>query len=222
MSFSKICMQTTLSTASLLAFLFLSQVCPNAFGQEPAGTDRDGIVSNVKWSEDGKSFEYSAIGKRFRFDLETQKKTEIKSEGQAEGNAGQRPRTRGRRGGRSRYGNTGKYIGRPTRGRQYTQVESPDEKWTAEYKDWNLVLVNKESKEVVPVTTEGNEQVHYGTASWVYGEELGQRQAMWWTADSKKILYYRFDDSNVKTVLPGARLERDWHRNLSGVLPEGR
>ena len=169
----------------------------------------------MTWDEDGKSFEYSAAGKRFRFDLTTQEKTEIESADEPDNNNRRRP-VRGRRGTRSSYGNTGNYLGRPSRGRQYTQVESPDKKWTAEYRDWNLVLVNKESDEVVPVTTEGNKDVHYGTASWVYGEELGQRQAMWWTADSKKILFYRFDDSNVKPFY----LVRGWSEIDTEMYPE--
>ena len=37
----------------------------------------------------------------------------------------------------------------------------------------------------------------YGTASWVYGEELGQRTAMWWSPDSRKLAYYRFDEKQV-------------------------
>jgi len=39
--------------------------------------------------------------------------------------------------------------------------------------------------------------VKYGTASWVYGEELSQRTAMWWSPDGKKLAFYRFDESKV-------------------------
>jgi dipeptidyl-peptidase-4 len=47
------------------------------------------------------------------------------------------------------------------------------------------------------ITTEGDEKtrVKYATASWVYGEELDQNTAMWWSPDSKKIAFYRFDES---------------------------
>ncbi len=49
------------------------------------------------------------------------------------------------------------------------------------------------------ITTDGSEKtrVKYGTASWVYGEELSQRTAMWWSPDGKKLAYYRFDESKV-------------------------
>ncbi|HWA82014.1 MAG TPA: DPP IV N-terminal domain-containing protein, partial [Fimbriimonadaceae bacterium] len=36
-----------------------------------------------------------------------------------------------------------------------------------------------------------------GTGSWVYGEELGQREAMWWSPDDKKLAYFHFDESKV-------------------------
>ena len=50
-----------------------------------------------------------------------------------------------------------------------------------------------------PVTTDGSEKdrIKYGTASWVYGEELNQTTAIWWSPDSRKLAYYRFDEKNV-------------------------
>ncbi len=49
------------------------------------------------------------------------------------------------------------------------------------------------------ITTDGSEKdrIKYGTASWVYGEELAQTTAMWWSPDSRKIAYYRFDEKQV-------------------------
>jgi dipeptidyl-peptidase-4 len=49
------------------------------------------------------------------------------------------------------------------------------------------------------VTTDGStaSRVKYGTASWVYGEEFDQRSAMWWSPDSRKLAFYRFDESQV-------------------------
>ena len=50
------------------------------------------------------------------------------------------------------------------------------------------------------ITTEGDEKtrIKYATASWVYGEELDQNTAMWWSPDGKKIAFYRFDESPTK------------------------
>ena len=41
------------------------------------------------------------------------------------------------------------------------------------------------------------DRIKYGSASWVYGEELGQNTAMWWSPDSTKLAFYRFDESKV-------------------------
>ena len=173
-----------------------------------------GAVSKVVWNKDGKSVEFTNQGKRYKFDLESKEKTVVEMK-KDERNNRTRP-TRRRRRASQEQGNSGKYLGRPARGRQYTRVDSPDGKWQAQYKDWNLILQNKESKETVPVTTDGDENIHYGTASWVYGEELNQTKAMWWSADSKKIVYYKFDDTNVKKFY----LLRGWSKINTQLYPE--
>jgi dipeptidyl-peptidase-4 len=85
------------------------------------------------------------------------------------------------------------------RGRQYTSAVSPDGKFKAFYRDRNLWLSDTLGANEVAVTTEGNakSRTKYGNASWVYGEELNQITAMWWSPDSRKIAYYRFDESKV-------------------------
>ena len=49
------------------------------------------------------------------------------------------------------------------------------------------------------VSTDGSEKerIKNGKASWVYGEELNQNTAFWWSQDGKKLAYYRFDESKV-------------------------
>lgn len=49
-----------------------------------------------------------------------------------------------------------------------------------------------------PVTTEGNDRVRYGTCCWVYGEELDQKTAMWWSPDSRKLAFYEVDERSMK------------------------
>jgi dipeptidyl-peptidase-4 len=46
-------------------------------------------------------------------------------------------------------------------------------------------------------------RIKNGTASWVYGEELDQRTAMWWSPDGSKLAYYRFDESKVPDYFIG-------------------
>ena len=57
-----------------------------------------------------------------------------------------------------------------------------------------------EGSDALAVTTDGGAagRVKNGTASWVYGEELSQRTAMWWSPDSRKLAYYRFDERDVR------------------------
>ena len=148
------------------------------------GAVKSGELS-VTWSGDSRSFEYRRDGKRYRYDLATGQTTVL---GDAPPDAG--------RGGRGRRG-----LGAPERGRQFTSAESPDKTFRATYneRDRNLYLVETKSGGETPVTSDGSREkrIKYGTASWVYGEELGQRTAMWWSPDGRKLAFYRFDESAV-------------------------
>ena len=123
-------------------------------------------------------------GKTYRFDIATLATTEAgTAPADAEG---------GRMGGRRRAGG-------PERGRQYSSAESPDKKLKAFYRDRNLWLSDASGTDEMAITTDGNEKARtkYGTGSWVYGEELDQTTAIWWSPNSKKIAFYRFDESPV-------------------------
>jgi dipeptidyl-peptidase-4 len=135
---------------------------------------------NVMW-RDAQSFEYARDGKRYRYDLSLQASTEVAASG---------PQEPSGRGGRT---------GAPARGRQVDSSDSPDGKLKAFYRDRNLWLSDAAGGREIRITTDGSEKarIKYGTASWVYGEELGQTTAMWWSPDSRKIAYYRFDEQKV-------------------------
>lgn len=89
---------------------------------------------------------------------------------------------------------------RPERGRQFEEAFSPDGKQRVFYRNGNLWMSDADGSNEIAVTTEGDasKRIKYGSASWVYGEELGQRDAMGWSPDGKKVWFYRFDDSMVK------------------------
>ncbi len=153
-------------------------------GGQPGGGARMGMMGmggGIRWAEDGKSFTFPKDGKTWTYDLAAKKATEF---------TGQAPQP---------GGFAGRPGGGPERGRQFTEAVSPDKKWKALYKDRNLWLGDGEGKNAVALTTEGNEKgrIKYASASWVYGEELRQTTAMWWSPDSSKIAYYRFDESKV-------------------------
>jgi dipeptidyl-peptidase-4 len=147
----------------------------------------------VTWKDDSSALEYARDGKLYRFDLATRQTTAI----------GDAPQGFGR-GGRGQGGGQGQGRGsaqgqQPARGRQFESTDSPDKQLKAFYRDRNVWLSAPDGGNLVAVTTDGNERdrVKYGTASWVYGEELNQRTALWWSPDSRKLAYYRFDEKQV-------------------------
>jgi len=139
----------------------------------------------VQWKDDGSSFEYAWDGKRYRYDVASRQATAIGDAAQAAFPGGGRGRGAGQ--------------GAPARGRQIESTESPDKMLKAFHKDRNLWLSAADGSNAQAITSDGSDKdrVKYATASWVYGEELAQRTAMWWSPDSKRIAYYRFDEKQV-------------------------
>src|SRR5215831_6090386 len=140
------------------------------------GSVKSGAL-NVTWKDDS-TFEYTYDGKQYRFDVKSLRADEL---------ANSESRQRGPRG------------NGPERGRQFESETSPDGKLKAFYRNRNLWLSEANGANEVAITTEGDEKkrIKYGVASWVYGEELRQNTAMWWSPNSKKIAFYRFDESQV-------------------------
>ena len=47
------------------------------------------------------------------------------------------------------------------------------------------------------LTSDGSDEIINGTTDWVYEEELGLREAFRWSPDSKRVAFWRFDQSMV-------------------------
>lgn len=156
-------------------------------GPEIPSSVKSGAVS-VTWKDDGKSFEYDWDRKHYRYDIAAGKAAEIEASA-AESGAQPRGRRPGRGGGAA-----------PPRGRQFASVTAPDGTHRAFYRERNLWLSAADGANETPITIDGSEKtrIKYATASWVYGEELEQRSAIWWSPDSKKVAFYRFDESKVQ------------------------
>jgi len=150
--------------------------------REMAGAYRAGDAVPT-WAEDGSAMSFNKHGKTMRVDL----KAMTLAEGEAVRNTG------------TGTGRTGQ-RGTPQRGRQFDRVFSADGKLLAFHRDRNVFLANADGSNEIAITTEGNEKdrTKYGIASWVYGEELGVREAMWFSPDGKKLAFYRFDESKVQ------------------------
>ncbi len=143
----------------------------------PGAVKSGALVASWK---DSTAVEYTRDGKIFRFDIATRTTTEV-------GPATATPPMAGGR------------MGMPERGRQVASTDSPDKALKAFYKDRNLFVSAADGSGAIAVTADGSEKdrIKYGTASWVYGEELDQTTAMWWSPDSKRLAYYRFDEKQV-------------------------
>ena len=78
---------------------------------------------------------------------------------------------------------------------------SPDQTKLAFTRDNDLYVVDIETEVETRLTFDGSDVILNGYASWVYYEEILGRpsryKAFWWSPDSKKIGFYRFDNSQV-------------------------
>ncbi len=166
---------------------------------------------DVQWADDGRSMTYAYAGKMYRFDL---------SAGQAVVTGDAPPEGRGGRGGRrgggppagGRAGRGGRGAtlpnGQPNpcppeqveRGRQAQCSPAPDASMIAFHRDRNFYVARADGSDEVAVTTDGSAEgrIKYGIGSWVYGEELRQTSAIWWSPDASKVAFYRFDESQVQ------------------------
>jgi dipeptidyl-peptidase 4 len=178
--------------------------------------ERGAVVSgaiNATWSDDGRTFSYAYDGKLHTYDAAAKTDTitgDAPATGRGFGRGFGRGGGRGAagRGGRGGRGAATLPDGRPNpcpaetiqRGRQATCEPSPDGTMKAYYRDRNMFLSKADGSGEVALTTDGSDaaRIKYGVASWVYGEELSQRTAFWWSPDSTRVAFYRFDESQVK------------------------
>ncbi len=146
-------------------------------------------LSALKWRNDGEILEYRLVGKNFRFDLAIGRASEILPPA-TNSAAAAPPETA-----------TNRFAAPqpPGRARQYAAAISPDGLWKAFYKDRNLWLTSGDETNAISVTTDGKAATgrKFGTGTWVYGEELDQNTAIWWSSNSLKVAYYGFDESKV-------------------------
>lgn len=84
-------------------------------------------------------------------------------------------------------------------GKQSYATFSPDSKMVAFTRDNNLFYVVLEDMKEVRVTTDGQlNKIINGSSDWVYEEEFSITKAFFWSPNSKKIAFLKFDESGVK------------------------
>ncbi|MBI3409269.1 MAG: DPP IV N-terminal domain-containing protein [Planctomycetes bacterium] len=137
-------------------------------------------IPRATWKDEGKSFEFAKDGKIYSFDIAT---------GKAE-DSGKTATFEGKKKGKDKG---------PGRARFWTFENSPDGNFRAFYRDRNVWIKDLKNNTETQITTEGNDKnrTKYGAGTWVYGEELFQAHAMWWSPDGKKLAFYGFDESKI-------------------------
>lgn len=96
---------------------------------------------------------------------------------------------------------------------------SPDSTMLAFTRDNNLWVADIASGRETQLTSDGTDLILNGYASWVYYEEILGRgsmyRAFWWSPDSKKIGFYRFDNSGVPVFPIYSPFGQDGSLNLT-------
>lgn len=85
--------------------------------------------------------------------------------------------------------------------REVNPTMSPDSNYVAFTRNNDLYTVNLNTKKETRLTNDGSDVILNGYSSWVYMEEIlgrpSQHRAFWWSPDSKRLAFFRSDDTNV-------------------------
>jgi dipeptidyl-peptidase 4 len=84
-------------------------------------------------------------------------------------------------------------------GKQRLATFSPDGTKFAFVRDNDIFMKDLATNKEIRVTNDGKvNEIINGATDWVYEEEFAFSKAFEWSPDSKKLAYYRFDESRVK------------------------
>ena len=158
-----------------------------------------GRISRINWNDELPLLEFVRDGVKYQIDLGTLELSEQQDVEEDEDRPNARRRPRG-----------------PGRGRQRSTETSPDGAYIARSIDWNVVIdrTEEDDPQRIAVTTDGTRKRRFGKASWVYGEELSQNSAMWWSPDSTKLAFYELDETEVKDFYLTTKLT-EWRTDLA-------
>jgi dipeptidyl-peptidase-4 len=81
---------------------------------------------------------------------------------------------------------------------------SPDSAYIAFTRDHDLYTLRLSDRRETRLTFDGSNVILNGHASWVYMEEIlgraGRYRAFWWSPDSRRIAFLRFDETHVPLI----------------------
>jgi dipeptidyl-peptidase-4 len=103
-----------------------------------------------------------------------------------------------------------------------SSAASPDGRFNAVSRDGNVVLIERETNAETKVTTDGDigKRIRYGMPTIVYGEELGAGLGLWWSPDSKRVAYYKFNEGHVKDYYLVLELTAQYPRLVVDPYPK--
>jgi dipeptidyl-peptidase-4 len=163
------------------------------------------------WSDDSRSFSYMLNGRLLRFDLRTRTSKEI--------DAPAPPQQRGAAGGPQGSLADGLVLARG-RGAD-ADVISPDGKLRAFSRDLNVWLRPAAGGAETQVSTDGSvaARIRNGVGSYIYLEEFAVRSPVWWSPDSSKIAWQRYDESKVEDYFLPLEQTKQQSKMLTEAYP---
>jgi dipeptidyl-peptidase-4 len=144
-------------------------------GQQPARLP----FSSFSFVDDGAAMTFDVDGRHFYYNFSTNNLRSL-----------QRPEV-------EQQPNTDGLMRSMARSQLWNGTYSPDYTQFAYVKGYDLYVTNTETGEEKRLSHDGNEDTFNGRPNWVYPEEFDQRDAYWFSPDSKKLAYFRSDESAV-------------------------
>lgn len=83
----------------------------------------------------------------------------------------------------------------PVNSTLYTR--SPNNRYAVYVQQNNIILLDQQTEQTKPLTTDGNDSILNGKATYVYEEEITGANTMRWSPNSEYLAFMRFDESNV-------------------------
>lgn len=163
---------------------------------------------NADWAEDSLSFEYSAEGKRLRFDLSIMASAEAPPRSASETSPAAGPAS---------PASPGNLVLARGRGRD-ADIVSPDGQTRAFSRDHNVWIVPVAGGAEKQISTDGSTaaRIRNGVGSYVYLEEFSVSSPVWWSPNGRKLVWMRYDETQVDDYF----LQLDQTKTFSGVLTQ--
>ncbi len=156
-----------------------------------SGAVKTGAITPT-WATDSRSFDYTVDGVLWRFDLATRTSREVVGDAPDPTPSGPAAQPA------APVTASGVVLARG-RGRE-ADVVSPDGATRAFSRDYNIWTVPTAGGEEKQVSKDGGQaaRIRNGVGSYVYLEEFAVSQPVWWSPDSGKLAFMRYDEKRVE------------------------